>query len=102
MKVTNMISPQGNKVVNQYIIETNQGKYFQSYESMIAFIPNNPRKLYLDNRDNKKWNILLDETYWDYSRTSLKYLNIFLGTTSKKQIEQRIKSGEYILTDLNK
>ena len=43
---------------------------------------------------------VLDKIYWDYSRTTGKYRNQFLGedieTTRKK-----IKSGEYRLADLN-
>ena len=83
-----MTSPRtGNKVANQYIIE-GIDTYFQSYDSIIA-------------KDNGL-NMYLDRKYWDYSRTTLKYLNQFLGTSSEKEIQERIKSGEYILTDLNK
>ena len=42
----------------------------------------------------------LDKTYWNYSVTTGKYRNQFLGET-KKETEAKIKSGEYILTDLN-
>lgn len=45
--------------------------------------------------------VLLDEHYWDYSISTGKYRNKFLGET-KKETEQKIKSGEYVLTDLNK
>ena len=42
----------------------------------------------------KKW---LDK--WDYSVTTSKYRNIFLNE-NKKETEKKIKSGEYVLTDL--
>lgn len=75
-------------VKNQFILTTNEGTYFQSYRSMIAFIPN-------------KGKTKLDSTYWDYSKTTGKYRNQFLGE-SKAETEKKIQSGEYILTDLNK
>jgi hypothetical protein len=45
--------------------------------------------------------IYLDQKYWNYSNTTGKYRNIFLGETIK-DTRAKIKSGEYILTDLNK
>ena len=75
-------------VKNQFTIVTNIGTFFQSYDSIIAL---------KDNRDGKTY---LDETYWDYSKTTGKYRNMFLGET-KKETGAKIKSGEYILTDLN-
>lgn len=99
MKIRNMQSPRGNDVPNQFIIETSKGRYFQSYDSIIAFLP---------------WEIMgnvsgikLDENYWDYSRTTMKYLCQFLrhhtsdAINSKKDIEQRIESGYYQLVNLN-
>jgi len=85
--VTNMVSNRGNKIANQFIIYTTEGSIFQSYNSTIVKIENG--KTYLDL--NK----------WDYSKTTGKYRNIFLNE-NKKQTEQKIKNGEYILTDLNK
>ena len=85
--VTNMVSNKGNKIANQFIIYTTEGSIFQSYNSTIVKIENG--KTYLDL--NK----------WDYSKTTGKYRNIFLNE-NKKQTEEKIKNGEYILTDLNK
>jgi len=45
--------------------------------------------------------IYLDQKYWNYSNTTGKYRNIFLNETIK-DTRAKIKSGEYILTDLNK
>ena len=44
--------------------------------------------------------VQLDKQYWDYSVTTGKYRNQFLGET-KAETQKKIDSGEYILTDLN-
>ena len=101
MKVRNMESSQGNKIANQFVIETSEGTYFQSYRSIISLIPYfySPSKPVNERMPHEK--IMLDEHYWDYSVTTGKYRNLFLGQT-KKETEAKIESGEYILTDLNK
>lgn len=86
MKVTNMYSDKGNPVPNQMIIETNNGTYFQSYKSLIALRRNG--KVYLDSR------------YWDYSKTTGKYRNQFLGENIK-ETREKIKIGIYELVDLS-
>jgi hypothetical protein len=63
--------------------------YFQSYDSLIV------KK---DYNDHGK--IYLDRNTWDYSRTTAKYRNQWLGEDTKT-IKAKIKSGEYTLTDLN-
>ena len=88
MKVTNMTSSKGNKIANQFIIETEEGEYFQSYRSIIAFRPYGGK-------------IQLDREYWNYSVTTGKYRNLFLGE-NKKETERKIADGTYILTSLNK
>lgn len=85
-KVENMTSRNGNEIHNQFIITTEDGTYFQSYRSIIA------RRC--------KGKVQLDREKWDYSKTTGKYLNIFLGET-KKETQAKIDSGEYELTDLN-
>ena len=87
MKVENMRSPQGNTVANQFVITDNGEEYFQSYESIIA--------------KKSQGKIYLDDYFWDYSRTTGKYRNEFLGECIA-ETRAKIKSGEYILTDLNK
>jgi hypothetical protein len=74
---------------NQFIIETDDGFYFQSYKSIIAFKPFN---------SNDK--IKLDRCYWNYSKTTAKYRNLFLREATK-ETERKIKSGIYELTNLN-
>jgi len=90
MKTENMISTNGNKVANQFIITDDNGNtFFQSYRSVIVKKP------------LEVWNkIQLDKKYWNYSNTTGKYRNIFLNETIK-DTRKKIKSGEYKLTDLN-
>ena len=64
IKVLNMISNNGNRIPNQFVISTPEGSYFQSYNSVIAFINNEGR-------------VFLDRNKWDYSTTTGKYRNIF-------------------------
>jgi hypothetical protein len=76
-----------NGVKNQFLISTSDGLYLQSYNSIIAF----------KSKDGKTY---LDNYYWDYSKTTGKYRNMFLRET-KKDTENKIKNGTYILTNLN-
>ena len=65
VRVENMKSvSSGRAVANQFKIYTDEGVYFQSYETLIAFKPYD---------DEKK--TVLNEQYWDYSRTTGKYRN---------------------------
>jgi hypothetical protein len=92
MKVANITSNNGNKIANQFVItDDKQNEYFQSYNSMIV------KKDY----ESDQVKIYLDQKYWNYSNTTGKYRNIFLGETIT-ETKKKIKSGEYILTDLNK
>jgi hypothetical protein len=86
MNFRNITNARGTKVPNQFIINIDNKEYFKSYDSMIVKIENG--------------RVYLDETYWDYSKTTSKYRNQFLGDTTK-ETQRKIKSGEYILTDLN-
>ena len=102
IKTYNLRSPRtGNSVANQFEIihehENFRTIFFQSYDSVIA-------KLHLNSKGD--WAIYLDSKDWDYSRTTLKYLRVFLkeyirfdGYTS--DIRTKIKSGLFKLTDLN-
>lgn len=97
MKVENMTSPNGNKVANQFIIydRNDCAEYFQSYDSIIV------KKVMCRDKDgNPYWATILDEHYWNYSRTTSKYRSQFLGE-STKETQAKIDSGEYILADLN-
>jgi hypothetical protein len=110
MKVTNMTSPRtGRDVPNQFIITDDYGnKLFQSYRSVIARVSHKvvTVPIYDDNgecidtRTEIKQVVQLDRDKWDYSTTTGKYRDQFLGET-KKETQAKIDSGEYILTDLN-
>jgi hypothetical protein len=72
---------------NQFLLEDGNKSLFQSYDSVIAI------------KETGKPTIL-DRDKWDYSKTTGKYRNLFLGET-KKETEAKIKSGEYLLQNLN-
>lgn len=97
MKVENMTSARGNKIANQFIIEGEHGEYFQPYNTIIAFKPSG---YFTHSKENLNKCIELDRDKWDYSVTTSKYRNIFLGET-KKETQAKIDSGEYKLVDLN-
>lgn len=85
MKVTQMINSKGNAASNQFIINTDKGQYFQSYQTLIAFKPRSGCTPILSDS-------------WDYSTATLKHLKLFLGTdTSKKEIQKQIDNGSIIL-----
>ena len=87
IKVENLRSSSGREVPNQFIIKTPEGDYFQSYDSIIAFI-------------DKDGNVTLDQKFWNFSNTTTKYRNIFLDEDTKTT-KKKIESGEYELDDLN-
>ncbi len=90
MKIQNMTGRTGRPVANQFIIIDDDGSmFFQSYDSIIV------KKEWIDREK-----IYLDSYYWDYSVTTGKYRNQFLGE-NKAETQRKIDSGEYILTDLN-
>ena len=86
MKVQNMTSSNGNTIANQFIIYNDNEQFFQSYDSLIVKI--------------SQGKTFLDSNTWDYSKTTAKYRNQFLGETTK-ETQSKINSGEYILTNLN-
>ena len=96
MKVENMTSSNGNKVANQFIIKDRENDivYFQSYNTIIV------KKVWGKPEIGRRGETYLDKRHWDYSVTTGKYRNIFLGET-KKETEKKIANGEYILADLN-
>lgn len=88
-------------VKNQFLItEKGEGwngnfikrETFQSYDSIIAI-----RTVWSDG----KVEIILDQDKWDYSTTTGKYRNIFLGEGTE-DTRKKIVTGVYKLEDLNK
>lgn len=87
VKVQNMTSARGNKVPNQFIIRADGNEYFQSYDSLIAVRMANGK-------------VILDENRWNYSNTTGKYRNVFLGE-GIAETRAKIAEGIYTLEDLN-
>lgn len=89
MKISQMTGRTGKPVANQFILRCdNTGwTYFQSYQTMIAKV-GDCGAVYLDKR------------CWDYSTTTGKYRNKFLGIDTAT-IKKRIKSGQIQLVELN-
>ena len=85
--VRNLTSPRtGNAVANQFVITTNNGTFFQSYRSMVAKV-DNKGQVYLS-------------AYWDYSRTTMKYLYQFLREfgwydINAREVRKLIKDGTF-------
>ena len=76
MKVTQF------KVNNQFAITTDKGeRFFQSYDSVIVKI-------------DTKGKVTLGR-HWNYSQTTAKYRNQFLGETTK-ETQAKLDSGEYL------
>jgi hypothetical protein len=92
IKVRNMKSSRGNNVPNQFLIDKDTGKYssttFQSYQTLIA------RKIWTTGKT------ILDKNSWDYSVTTGRYRNQFLGE-GIAETKKKINSGEYRLVNLN-
>ena len=63
--VSNLIGRTGKAVANQFVVMTQNGVMFQSYNSRICFY-------------NIDTNALYFGADWNYSRTTAKYLNQFL------------------------
>ena len=84
--VKNFVSAHKNVIANQFIITIDGIRYYQSYDSIIA------------KDDNGQ--ITLDEYYWNYSRTTGKYRNIFLGENTA-ETRRKISEGIYKLANLN-
>ena len=94
IKVENMQNRMGKPVVNQFIINQIDNEIkrtiFQSYKSTVA--------MKVDNGDT--FQIYLDNDTWDYSSTTGRYRNVFLGEDIH-ETRRKIRSGEYKLVALN-
>ena len=88
LKIMNMQTDRDNYAPNQFIIYTNEGKWFQSYTSMIAFVPKNNSVIHIGGD-------------YDYSRTTMKYLCKFLRVDSITDVRDRLADGRAIQADLD-
>lgn len=74
-------------VKNQFVLTDDFGnRFFQSYNTIICKIDNSGA-------------VTLSPS-WDFSNTTGKYRNLFLGE-DKKQTQKKIDSGEYKIENLN-
>ena len=83
MKVQNLVNERGNNTANQFVITDNGNVYFQSYTTLIAKVNNNGH-------------VTLNESYWDYSRTTSKYLYQFLRRYTALKIDGKNDVLKYI------
>jgi hypothetical protein len=92
MLVRNLHGRTGREVANQFVIDDGDNEWFQSYRTIVA------RKDY-DNGGQ----VTLDTYALDYSNTTSRYLYQFLGYgADRASVKARIKSGKYLVADLNK
>lgn len=87
IKVTQLHTYAGYNAYGQYIIKAGDLEIFQSYDSIIA-------KKY-------KGQIYLDKIHWNYSNTTARYRNRYLGEDIK-ETRRKIINGTYKLANLNK
>lgn len=83
MKISNLTTSSGAKAANQFNITTKNADYFQSYETVIAM---------------EKDGITTLSPEWKISKTTMKYLKNWLGASSVKEIEKKIKQGLIIVS----
>ena len=105
MKAYNMKSNNNNDVTNQIVIKNDKEIIFQSYGTTIGKIK---KAVSFSNGHNEIviHDIILDKDYWDYSRTTLKYLNKFISqythhNTNTKEIRKLINNNIIKLSNLN-
>ena len=93
VKISYLYTDGGNVAASQVVINVENDKFFQSYDTIIAA-----------KRDGV---VTLDEKKWNYSRTTLKYLYQFLRdfcyveVHSKRDLMKLIEEGEINLQNLN-
>ena len=90
MKILNKFKKVEQLFNNQFVVHFNNGCVFQSYDSIIAYKING--ECYLTYK-------------WNYSRTTMKYLYLFLenycyfNDLNKKKVEKLIKENTLKLVD---
>ena len=95
VNVEPMTTRGGNPSANQLIMSDPHGETFVSYGSKICY------RSYDRYGAERRPKYVFDEYYWDYSRTTSKYRNEFLGF-GVAECRKGIKEGWIKLTDLNK
>ena len=93
--VEQMTSRSGNVVPNQTILSDMTGKTFVSYGSKIVYQSKDRAS------DGLPLEIIVDENYWDYSRTTGKYRNEFMNM-GVQDVRNHIKEGRIQVGNLNR
>ena len=93
--VEQMTSRSGNVVPNQTILSDMTGKTFVSYGSKIVYQSKDRAS------DGLPLEIIVDENYWDYSRTTGKYRNEFMNM-GVQDVRDHIKEGRIQVGNLNR
>lgn len=83
-----MLDAKGNPNKNQLLLNSKEGVYFQSYNTIIAF-------------KGFSGEVELDYKYFNFSRTTIIYCNKFLNEKSG-DILKKVQNGTYKLINLNK
>lgn len=83
MRISNLVNDNGKHAVNQFLVETTERIYFQSYERIIAV------------KDNNNGKITLSQD-WDYSKTTSKHLYIWLRDYTRHRVSGRDDVAELI------
>jgi len=91
MKLGYFYGRTGSKIANQRIEYTSEDTMFVSYDTNII-------KTTFDEEGKRM--IILDRYYWNYSKTTGKYRNEFLGE-GIAETRKKIEDGKYILANLN-
>ena len=95
VNVEPMTTRGGNASANQLIMSDPHGETFVSYGTKICY------RSFDKYGPERRPKYVFDEYYWDYSRTTSKYRNEFLGF-GVAECRKGIKEGWIKLTDLNK
>lgn len=91
LKVEPMHTDAGREISNHFVINTDEGEYYQGLRterSIIAFKDRNGQ-------------ITLDKNYWNYPNPIEKNRERFLNE-SDEETERKVKDGVYQLADLNR
>lgn len=97
VSVKPMYSRGGNPCANQQIMSDPHGETFVSYGTKIAYRSHEKYGV----GSEKRHKIILDENYWNFSRTTGKYRNEFLGFGTE-DCRKGIKDGTIKLANLNR
>lgn len=94
IRVSNMTSDNGNKIPNQFILEFENGRVFQSYESIIVVS-------FWYSESGKHNNKTYFGEDWNASRTTSKYRNRFLHRDTE-WCKKQVTDNKILVLDLDR